>query len=184
MLACQILDDAHENGFRRNLRRRGRPEQFRENLVQNEMAILEEKLDRCKVRVDPLGYDRHRNSYYWFPTLSESLCVISPDHTELRCVRSKEGLDRILNGLNPKGMREKHLAVVLKDEHANLMSCLVDQDFPFDLQKIERGQQSAELLSFFQAYKKQSKTPIDRLKQEYISSGIRVSSPQLLTVSI
>lgn len=73
-----------EEGDRRSMRRRGVPVESKETIVQNELAALEDKLDRCKVRCDPLGMDRHRNEYYWFPSLPECLCVINYEQTAIR----------------------------------------------------------------------------------------------------
>ena len=75
-----------ENGEsgKRHLRRRGATEEDKEAIAQNELASLEEQLERCKVRCEPIGFDRHRNEYYWFPSLPESLCVINPEQTHIR----------------------------------------------------------------------------------------------------
>lgn len=76
--------EEEEVNHRRQLRRRELPEETKETRAQNALAKLEERLDRCKIRVDPLGLDRHRNAYYWFPSLPECLSVIDPEHSTIR----------------------------------------------------------------------------------------------------
>lgn len=82
------LDDKEGEGtseHRRSLRRRQKtPEENKTTQVQDELMKLEEKLDACRILIDPIGLDRHRNMYYWLPTLPETLTIMDSDRENVR----------------------------------------------------------------------------------------------------
>lgn len=175
----EVVQDQEPPKAKRQLRRRGEIEESPEIILQNKLNDLEEQLEKCKVRSEPLGFDRWQNGYYWFATLPESLCIINSNKDQIRCLRSKEELDLVMTGLSNKGIREKQLLQTLKAEYENLTSCLMKKEFSFDLEDIPRGVQCVELELFFKANKKQSKTTHERLKEEYVGLATKTMASRL-----
>ena len=91
-----------------------------------------------------------------------------------RCLRGQEDLDRVMSGLNLRGIREKQLMEALKRDYENLCICLAPAEFSFDVNNVPRGVPCAELESFHKASKKQSRAPVEKLKHEHISCALKV----------
>lgn len=89
-------------------------------------------------------------------------------------MRSKEELDRVMSGLNLRGIREKHLMDALKEDYDNLNHCFAVNAFSFNLEAVPRGCPCFELEPFYKANKKYGRTPVDKLKQEHISCALKV----------
>eukprot|EP00210_Caulerpa_lentillifera_P007254 g6940.t1 len=163
----------------RKLRRRGKAEESPEIILQNKVNELEEQLEKCKVRSEALGFDRWYNGYYWFATLPECLCIINSTKDQIRCLRTKDELDLVMTGLSNKGTREKQLLQTLKEEYENLVCCLAEKEFSFDLEQIPRGIQCVELELFYKTNKKQSKMTYEKLKEEYVALATKTMTSRL-----
>lgn len=98
--------------------------------------------------------------------------------SQRRCfsfIRSKEEVDRVMTGLNARGIREKQLNEALKEDYDHLNLYFAPKEFSFDLGNIERGVVCAELDAFHKNNRKQNRMPIEKLKSEQESLALKAN---------
>eukprot|EP00884_Botryococcus_braunii_P006907 jgi/Botrbrau1/16217/Bobra.0066s0004.1 len=97
-------------------------------------AQYEEAVRSHAVRTEPLGFDRFYRRYYWLEGVPAGVFVEEADGAPAGLVSSKEQLDAILAGLNPRGVREKQLHKVLTDRYEDLLAVMGQMPLLGDIQ--------------------------------------------------
>ncbi|KAK6923684.1 DDT domain [Dillenia turbinata] len=91
-----------------------------EKSVEQRKEYLEREIEKCVIRTNPLGKDRHYNKY-WFFLREGRIFIESSDSKQWGYYRTREELDALIGSLNPKGERERALKKQL-DKHYGRIS--------------------------------------------------------------
>lgn len=92
-------------------------------LKEQRQEMFDKKMEKCFIRIDPLGKDRDHNRY-WFFHREGRLFIESADHRQWGFYASKEELDGLMSSLNPKGVRELALQKKLEKHYSKICTTL------------------------------------------------------------
>ncbi|KAI8112813.1 hypothetical protein M9434_004133 [Picochlorum sp. BPE23] len=99
-------------------------EEDRQNMVKEIEAAEEalelarqayqDKVEKLKIRRDPLGFDRHHRRYWYGVGGYKSGILVEGSNGKLACIQTEQDLDSLLSSLDSRGVREKKLSEELK----------------------------------------------------------------------
>ncbi|KAK6923317.1 WSTF/Acf1/Cbp146 [Dillenia turbinata] len=89
--------------------------------VEQRKEYLEREIEKCVIRTNPLGNDRHYNKY-WFFRREGRIFIESSDSKQWGYYGTREQLDALIGSLNPKGERERALKKQLDKHYGRISS--------------------------------------------------------------
>ncbi|XP_024538451.1 bromodomain adjacent to zinc finger domain protein 1A [Selaginella moellendorffii] len=94
-----------------------------ESELQKRLEHLDRELEKCTIRMSPLGRDRNYNRY-WFFHREGRIFVESEDANSWSFYSSKKELDELQESLNPKGAREKALRDQIESTYTRISTSM------------------------------------------------------------
>lgn len=109
-------------------------EEDRQNMVKEIEAAEEalelarqayqDKVEKLKIRRDPLGFDRHHRRYWYGVGGYKAGILVEGPNGKLACIQTEKELDNLLYSLDCRGVREKKLSEELKSIKDFVIQCM------------------------------------------------------------
>ena len=100
--------------------------------LQNKVSDLSTKIDNIQVRITPVGLDRDYNEYYIFKFDLSRLYMLKPLENTWHFFDAKSEIDKLMQSLCPRGLRENKLLENLKQKLPSLVFPEESSDSPVD----------------------------------------------------